>query len=144
LTLNATKAATNMPGGRLSDRIGRRRTLALAWIVYALAYLLFPLTQSVVVTWALIAAYGLYYGLAEGGEKAILADLSLPEQRGRAFGLLHAVTGFAVLPANALFGFLYGVRPAYAFWASAACAALAASLLLFVASAKRPSEGSLA
>jgi MFS family permease len=130
LTLNASKAATNMPGGRLSDRMGRRKTLALAWVVYAAAYALFPMTHSVAVTWVLIAGYGVYYGLAEGGEKAILADLAPKEQRGRAFGLLHAVTGAAVLPANALFGLLYGSSPAYAFGVSAGFAFVAAVLLV--------------
>jgi MFS family permease len=130
LTLNATKAATNIPGGRLSDRMGRKKTLGLAWLVYGAAYAFFPLTHSVFVTWLLIAGYGVYYGLAEGGEKAILADLAPADQRGRAFGLLSAVTGIAVLPANMLFGVLYGVSPAYAFGASAGFALLAALLLL--------------
>src|SRR5262249_45495491 len=43
LTLNATKSATNLPGGRLADRIGRARTLAIAWFVYAAVYAAFPL-----------------------------------------------------------------------------------------------------
>jgi MFS family permease len=129
LTLNASKAATNIPGGRLSDRFGRRKTLALAWIVYAAAYTLFPMTHSVLLTWAILVGYGAYYGLAEGGEKAILADLAPAQQRGRAFGLLHAVTGVVVLPANAVFGLLYERDPRYAFRLSAAFA-LSAALLL--------------
>jgi MFS family permease len=137
LTLNASKAATNIPGGRLSDRLGRRPTQVLAWLVYGAAYALFPLTRSVALTWALIVAYGVYYGLAEGGEKAILADLAPADQRGRAFGALHAVTGVAVLPANALFGFLYGQHPAYAFGVSAGFALLAAGMLAMA----RPAGG---
>jgi MFS family permease len=130
LTLNASKAATNMPGGRLSDRFGRKKTLALAWTVYAAAYTFFPMTHSVPITWAILVGYGAYYGLAEGGEKAILAELAPGHQRGRAFGLLHAVTGVAVLPANALFGLLYERGPSYAFGASAAFALSAALLLM--------------
>jgi MFS family permease len=131
LTLNASKAATNMPGGRLSDRFGRKKTLALAWTVYAAAYTLFPMTHSVPLTWAILVGYGAYYGLAEGGEKAILAELAPAHQRGRAFGLLHAVTGVAVLPANALFGLLYERGPSYAFGVSAAFALSAALLLMW-------------
>jgi len=82
LTLNASKAATNMPGGRLSDRFGRKKTLALAWTVYAAAYTFFPMTHSVPITWAILVGYGAYYGLAEGGEKAILAELAPGHQRG--------------------------------------------------------------
>jgi MFS family permease len=134
LTLNASKAATNIPGGRLSDRFGRKKTLALAWIVYGVAYALFPMTHSLALTWAILVAYGAYYGLAEGGEKAILADLAPRDQRGRSFGLLHGVTGLVVLPANALFGFLYGRDPRYAFGASAAFALSAALLLALTGS----------
>jgi MFS family permease len=133
LSLNLTKSLTNLPGGRLADRIGRARTLTFAWFVYAGAYVAFPFTQSVAVTWALILFYGLYYGLAEGAEKAIVADLAPKEARGRAFGALHAITGLAVLPANAIFGLLYGMKlPLVAFGASAACAGVAAVLLLLV------------
>ncbi len=126
LSLNACKSLTNVPGGHVSDRFGRRRTLALAWVIYAAAYAAFPLTRSVPVTWALLVGYGTYYGLAEGGEKAIVADLAPPEQRGRAFGALHAVTGIAVLPANFLFGILYGQHPGLAFGVSSALALTAA------------------
>jgi MFS family permease len=132
LSLNAFKSLTNVPGGHLSDRLGRRRTLTIAWLVYGAAYACFPLTKSVAVTWTLFVLYGAYYGLAEGGEKAIVADLSSPEQRGRAFGALHAITGFAVLPANLLFGILYAQGPAWAFGTSAALAVLAAGLLAAV------------
>ena len=94
LTLNASKAATNIPGGKLSDRMGRRRTLVLAWVVYGVAYAAFPLTRSVALTWALIVGYGVYYGLAEGGEKSNVpfAVLAPANQRGRAFGALHTLT----------------------------------------------------
>jgi MFS family permease len=118
----------------LSDRFGRKKTLALAWIVYGVAYALFPMTRSLALTWAILVGYGAYYGLAEGGEKAILADLAPREQRGRSFGLLHGVTGLVVLPANALFGFLYGRDPRYAFGASAAFALSAAFLLALTGS----------
>ena len=129
LSLNASKSMTNLPGGRIADRFGRRRTLVLAWLIYAAAYAAFPMTHSIALTWAFIVAYGAYYGLAEGAEKAILADLAPPEARGRAFGALHAVTGMVVLPANAIFGSLYSNQPAIAFGASAGCAALAAVAL---------------
>ena len=37
------------------------------------------------------------------------------EERGRAFGALHAITGAAVLPANAVFGFIFDTHPERAF-----------------------------
>jgi MFS family permease len=126
ISLNASKALMNIPGGKISDRFGRGRTQVMGWLVYAVAYALFPLTRSIPATWALLVAYGAYYGLTEGGEKALVADLAPPELRGRAFGALHAVTGLAVLPANAIFGALYTRHVELAFWLSSGCALLAA------------------
>jgi MFS family permease len=128
LSLNAAKAATNVPGGRLADRIGRRRALVAAWIVYGAAYAAFPLTQSIALTWALIVAYGTYYGLAEGAEKALVADLAPTEVRGRAFGIFHGITGIAILPANAIFGALYGAGATGTAFAIGAVAAFSAAL----------------
>jgi len=133
ISLNASKALLNIPGGKVSDRFGRRRTQVAGWVVYAGVYALFPVCRSVALTWALLVVYGAYYGLTEGGEKALVADLTPPELRGRGFGALHAVTGLAVLPANAVFGALYAHHVELAFWMSAGCAfAAAVGLALFV------------
>ncbi len=126
VSLNASKALLNIAGGKLSDRVGRKRTQVAGWTVYAIAYALFPLTRSIAITWALLVAYGAYYGLTEGGEKALVADLAPAASRGRAYGALHAITGLAVLPANAIFGALYASHVSLAFGVSAACAAVAA------------------
>jgi MFS family permease len=114
-------------GGKLSDRVGRWRTQVAGWVVYAAVYALFPTTRSVAWTWALLVVYGGYYGLTEGGEKALVADLTPPELRGRGYGALHAVTGLAVLPANVIFGALYARHVELAFWVSSGCACVAAA-----------------
>lgn len=131
LALSASKAASNVPGGRLADRFGRTRALVLAWILYAVFYASAAFAKTPIVFAAIVVAYGAYYGLAEGTEKAILAERAPPEARGRAFAAMHALTGFAVLPANLLFGVLYRVDARIAFGTSAGFAAIAAILLLF-------------
>ena len=138
LALSASKALSNVPGGRLADRFGRRGTVVAAWLLYAVAYgsLAFVTNRWTFAT--IVVAYGAYYGLGEGTEKAILAERTPKEIRGRAFAAMHALTGLAVLPANLLFGVLYRVEPAYAFATSAGCAALAAALLLVVVPGQAP------
>jgi len=127
ISLNASKAMLNVMGGKLSDRVGRWRTQVAGWVVYAAVYALLPTTRSVAWTWALLVVYGGYYGLTEGGEKALVADLTPPELRGRGYGALHAVTGLAVLPANVIFGALYARHVELAFWVSSGCACVAAA-----------------
>lgn len=130
LALGGAKAASNMPGGWLADRFGRKRTLVVAWLLYACFYAAAPHVTTPIAFALLVIAYGAYYGLAEGSERALLAEQAPASMRGRAFGAMHAVTGLAVLPANLLFGALYAKHVALAFGVSAACAAAAAVLLL--------------
>jgi hypothetical protein len=89
-----------VPGGAFADRIGPRRALIASWWVYAVAYLGFVVSPSPIVTWALFVLYAIHYGLGEGGEKALIVSLTPVGARGRAFGMLHAVSGFMLLPAN--------------------------------------------
>src|SRR5262249_11349752 len=106
-SLQLAKGATNVAGGRASDRFGRRRVLALSWMIYGFAYVAFGFAGSWQTGWALLAVYSLYYGLAEGGQRALLADYVAPPLRGRAYGVQLALEGLAVLPANVVFGYLY-------------------------------------
>ncbi len=140
ISLNASKALLNVTGGKLSDRLGRWRTQVAGWLVYAAAYALFPATRSIAWTWILLVAYGSYYGLTEGGEKALVADLSPPGVRGRAYGALHAITGLTVLPANVIFGALYASHVELAFRVSAGCACAAAIGLAVLAPRVRAGE----
>jgi MFS family permease len=60
--------------------------------------------------------YGAFYGMTEGTEKAVMADLLLPENRGRGFGAMQMVLGLAALPASLLMGWLmttYGSPSAF-------------------------------
>ena len=132
LSLNLAKAVTNVPGGRLADRFGRRRTLAISWALYAGAYAALALAGSIPAIWGLIVVYGLYYGLSEGGEKAYLSQLAPKDAQGRAFGTLYAVTGLGVLPANLLFGALYALDARLAFLAAGAFAGMGLLLLMTV------------
>jgi MFS family permease len=138
LALSGAKASSNMPGGWIADRVGRKRTLVVAWFLYAAFYAAAPFVTTPLAFSLLVIAYGGYYGLAEGSERAILAELAPPSMRGRAFGAMHAVIGLAVLPANLLFGALYARHVALAFGVSAACAACAALLLLLVVKEHQP------
>lgn len=123
---NLVSAVAAIPAGRLSDRAGRRRVVALGWLVYALAYLGFALARSAWQAWALFAFYGLYYALAEGAGKALVAELVPAERRGAAYGLYSAATGVAALPASLIAGLLWNrVSPAAPFLFGAALAGLA-------------------
>ncbi len=139
LVLSVAKMAFSLPGGLVADRLGRVRTLALGWAVYAAVYVLFGLATAAWQAWALFVAYGLFYGFTEGVEKAVVADLVRPEVRGSAYGLYALADGVAKFPASLLLGLLYAEwGPAVAFGVGGACAGAACLMLLGLLGAGRP------
>src|SRR6267378_4029313 len=91
--LHGSKVLSSIFGGDLSDRLGRRRLIVSGWILYAAVYAGFAFVSNEVSVWILFLIYGIYFGLAEGAEKALVADLVRPEQRGTAFGLYNLAFG---------------------------------------------------
>ncbi len=124
--LNAAYAAISLPAGRLSDRLGRRRVIALGWGVYATVYLGFAVASELWQVWLLFAAYGIYYGIVEGVARAFVADLVPEERRGTAYGLYHGVVGLTLLPASLIAGWLWqSYSPAMPFFFGAGLAGAA-------------------
>ena len=133
------------PLSALSDRIDRRRLLRGAWVVYALLFAAFGLLpQTLATTIALFVGYAIFIAATEGAEKALIAELAPKAQLGTAFGWFHLVSGLMLLPASALFGWLWTrVNPTAAFVVSATMSLLAAALLWQMgASAKKDQSGS--
>ena len=138
---NVANALVATPAGALSDRVGRRGPIAVAWAIYAAAYLGFAVAGSaapVVFLWLL---YGAYYGISDAVGRALVADLAPLELRATGYGILSAVIGVLLLPASLIAGMLWdAVDPSAPFWFGAACAAGATVVLVgFV----RPSRGSI-
>ena len=132
--LNLVKALSNTPGGILSDRIGRKPLIVAGWLVYAAVYFLFGHASETWHAWALFAVYGVYFGLTEGVEKALVADLVPQDRRGAAFGWYNLALGVGALPASLLFGALWdrwGAGTAFNF--GALLALVAAVGMIFVA-----------
>jgi MFS family permease len=130
--LHVVKVVTSFIGGDLSDRLGRKALIVSGWMIYAFVYAGFAFVSSAWMAWALFLIYGIYFGLAEGTEKALVADLVKPEQRGTAYGLYNLAFSITVLPASLLLGGLwqlYGVKAAFL---TGAFLGLSAVLLLIV------------
>jgi MFS family permease len=127
---HVSKMAWSLPGGLLSDRFDRRFVIVAGWTVYALVYAGFAAADAAWHAWGLFVLYGLFYGLTEAPEKALVAALAPSALRARAFGTFHFAVGLGALPASLLFGILWETAgPAAAFLAGAGIALLAALLL---------------
>lgn len=136
VAFNLVYALVSTPSGSLSDRVGRRRVIIGGWLAYAIIYLGFAVAGSGWHVWLLYVLYGVYYGLAYGVTKAMVADLVPAELRGTAYGTYNAVLGALDLPASLIAGLLWqgvgawhGLGPAAPFLFGAAMA-LSAALLM--------------
>jgi MFS family permease len=138
ITFNLVYTLVSTPAGSLSDRIGRRRVIIGGWLVYAAIYLGLALAKTGWHVWALYAVYGVYYGLAYGTTKAMVADIVPEALRGTAYGTYNAVIGILDFPASVIAGILWsGLGPWEGFGPSApfvfgGVMALIAALLMAV------------
>jgi len=136
--LHASKVLSSLWGGDLSDRMGRRSLIVSGWLLYAGVYAGFAFVSNQASVWILFLVYGIYFGMTEGVEKALVADLVGREQLGTAYGLYNLAFSITVLPASILMGAVWDWKgPRTAFLLSAAMGASAAVLLLLLVRPRR-------
>ncbi|HLB02127.1 MAG TPA: MFS transporter [Nitrospiria bacterium] len=131
VVLHLVKMGSSLPAGIASDLWGRKGVILTGWAVYAFVYGAFSMAESPWQAWVLFAVYGLYFGLTEGAEKALIADLAPPRLQGSAFGLYHLTMGIGALPASLMFGWIWQEYGDVVAFGMGATLALAASLLLW-------------
>lgn len=102
------------PAGRLSDRIGRKRLIVIGYFFYGLVYLGFALVGKAPYLWLLFGLYGIYIGLTEGVQKALISDIAPIETRATLIGLHATLEGIGLLPASFIAGLLWNTISASA------------------------------
>jgi MFS family permease len=131
--LHVVKALSSAYGGALSDRVGRKVVIVAGWGIYAAVYIGFARIESSAELIACFLVYGIYFGLTEGSEKALVADFAPSTRRGTAFGWYNAALGVGALAASIVFGVLYErLGHGVAFMTGAALAGAAAVLILLL------------
>ena len=137
VVFNFVYTLLSIPAGALSDRIGRRGIIIGGWLMYAIVYLGFALADNAWHVFALYAVYGIYYGVAYGTTKALVADLVPENLRGTAYGTYNAVLSIIGLPASVIAGVLWqgvgawnGLGASAPFYFGAAMALIGAVMLM--------------
>jgi len=128
--LHVVKVLSSLASGPLVDRWGARVSITAGWLVYIAVYgsMAFVSTPAAIV--AVFLVYGLFHGLTEGPEKAMVAQLTPPHLKGTCFGWYGLTTGVLALPAGLFFGWLWdSYGQAWAFGSGAVFAAVALLLL---------------
>jgi MFS family permease len=138
LIFTATASLMSYPFGRLSDFIGRKRVLNLAYLFWAAVCLGVMTAQSRAVVFLIFFLYGLHKAALDPVQKTLVSELSPPAFRASSLGAYQMVIGLCALPASLVAGLIWEKAGVFApFALSLALTALAALLLLFVKETKR-------
>ncbi len=140
MVLHFSKVGSSLIGGQLSDKVGRKKLIFTGWIIYALVYFGFAFVTTPWQTWALFIIYGTYFGLTEGVEKALVADLVPDDKRGTAYGLYNLAFGITVFPASLIFGLIWNQFGAPTAFIFSSMISVVAALLLLTVKPHPPSE----
>ena len=86
VVMNVVYALSAYPAGRLSDRVGRPLVVGAGIAFLLVADLVLGFGESVALTLAGVAVWGLHMGFTQGLFATLVADTSPPDLRGSAFG----------------------------------------------------------
>jgi MFS family permease len=130
---NLVAALVSYPAGFLSDMLGRRRLLLIAFLIFFATYLGFALAGDLLTIALLFSLYGAFQGIFRAAGKALATDLVPERMRASGLGLYSATIGVQGLVASIVAGLLWDhVGHAAVFWYGATFAVVASIALLIL------------
>ena len=133
LTFTATASLLSLPFGRLSDRIGRKRVLILAFLFWAAVCVGLLTVRRLVFLPLIFVLYGAHKAALDPVQKTLVCELSPLSFRASCLGGFQMVIGLFALPASLLAGWLWEHVGLFApFYLSLGLTAVASLLLFFV------------
>jgi len=104
---NLVAALVSYPAGFLSDALGRRMILLVAFMIFLATYLGFALTDNISVIALLFILYGAFQGIFRAVGKALATDLVPERLRASGVGCYSATIGLLGLVASVVAGLLW-------------------------------------
>jgi len=130
---NIFYAASSVPAGIISDKIGTKKVFITGIIIFTLVYLGFALDRNGIFVWPLFAIYGFYIALTDGVSKAMVGSFINKEEAGTAYGVMNTVTSLFTLLSSVIGGFLWSfIAPPATFYFAVICAAVSIPIFLLL------------
>ena len=131
--LSGATAVGSIIAGPISDRVGRRIPIALGMAIAASSYVTLFLSKSPITLIFSSLSLGFGVGFFHPVASAVVADISITENRGKAFGFFRLIRDFGTFAGPAVAGVitsLFGVDTLFAL--SGALMMLGVFLALFI------------
>ena len=133
LIYTAAAAVSSLPFGRLSDRVGRKAVLFLAFAAWTGVCAGMALGRGRATIILLFVLYGLHKGALDPVQRTLVAEICPPALKASALGTFQMIVGLCALPASLAAGLLWErFGPVVPFVLSAALTVAAAALLVLV------------
>ncbi len=97
------------PSGALSDKVGRRTPTAAGLSLGIVSLVILPSVMTFPLLAMAMTLYGIAYGILFPSISALIADHTLPEERGVATGIFHALLTVGVAIGAPVMGWAAGV-----------------------------------
>jgi MFS family permease len=108
--INVAHTTIGIPAGIFADGIGKERMLLIGYSIFAVSTVLMAVsTNGSLYAFVLPAVFGLYLGISETVQRAVIPKYVSPELRGTAYGLYSLVSGVCFFVSNITFGFLWDI-----------------------------------
>ncbi len=106
--INIAHTVIGIPSGFLADKIGKEKVLLIGYGVFGVSSILMVvLSGNALYAYLLAGVFGVYMGISETVQRAVIPRYVSSELRGTAFGLFSIVIGSGFFVGNVLFGFLW-------------------------------------
>ena len=107
--INISHTAIGIPAGILSDRIGKEKVLIIGFLLFVISALLMYLSEKndIIYIISIPLIYGLYVGISETVQRALVGKYVPEHNRGTAFGFYGLIIGICLLIGNVTFGFIW-------------------------------------
>jgi len=107
LLFTLATSISSIPFGRLSDKIGRKKVLAIAYSLWIFSCMGFILANQNFEIPLLFIVYGLVLGAKTPIEPAFVSEISEPELKATTIGIFGMINGFCLLIASTIAGILW-------------------------------------
>lgn len=104
---NLSYAGFSFSAGSMSDRFGPRRIIVMGYLLLVGSYIFLVFAESAIALALSFLVLGLFPALTDGVQRALASELSSDELRGSAMGFVNAISGFGLLFAGMVGGYVW-------------------------------------